>query len=213
MSRHTSSTIHLILIGTLAAILVGCGGSSEVTHSYVDPQLKKLDLDGVLVVAVTQKKASRISFEDAFTKALDRRGVKAVASHTLLPQQKASAEEVIAAAASAGVDTVMITRYIGKSSEEVYHPGTVYYGVTPAYGGGYNRRFGGYYAHAYEVAYEQPVWTNNVTHSLISDLYVAKTKEHMWQAVTETLQAGSNEQVRDDAIKGLIGNLKDQGLL
>jgi hypothetical protein len=213
MSRHTSSTIHLILIGTLAAILVGCGGSSEVTHSYVDPQLKKLDLDGVLVVAVTQKKASRIAFEDAFTKALDRRGVKAVASHTLLPQQKASAEEVIAAAASAGVDTVMITRYIGKSSEEVYHPGTVYYGVTPAYGGGYNRRFGGYYAHAYEVAYEQPVWTNNVTHSLISDLYVAKTKEHMWQAVTETLQAGSNEQVRDDAIKGLIGNLKDQGLL
>ena len=47
----------------------------------------------------------------------------------------------------------------------------------------------------------------------MSDLYVAATKEHLWQAVSETLQAGSNEKLRDNAIKGLIGNLKEQGLL
>jgi len=179
----------------------------------VDPELKKLDLEGVLVVAVTKKQSSRMKFEDAFTKALSRHGVRAQASHTLVPQQKASSEEIIAAAESADLDTVLVTRYIGESSEEVYHPGTVYYGVTPAYGSGYYGGFGGYYAHAYEVAYQQPVWTNNITHSLISDLYATQSKEHLWQAVSETLQAGSNEKTRDDAIKGLIGNLKDQGLL
>ena len=213
MRKKPGSISRLLLAGTFTLALYGCGGNSEITHSYVDPELDKLDLEGVLVVAVTQKQASRVAFEDAFTKALSSRGVRAQASHTLVPKQKAPAEEILAAAEGAGLDTVLVTRYIGESSQEVYHPGTVYYGVTPAYGAGYNRGFGGYYGRAYEVAYEQPVWTNNVTHSLISDLYATKTKEHLWQAVSETLQAGSNEKVRSDAIKGLISNLKEQGLL
>ena len=213
MSNKPASVVQLLLGGVFALLLSGCGGSSEITHSYVDPEFKKLDLEGVLVVAVTKKKSSRVNFEDAFTRALSRHGVRAQASHTLVPQQKPSSEEIIAAAEGANLDTVLITRYIGESSQEVYHPGTVYYGVTPAYGRGYYGGYGGYYAHAYEVAYQQPVWTNNITHSLISDLYAVQSKEHLWQAVSETLQAGSNEQVRDDAIKSLIKNLKDQGLL
>ena len=63
------------------------------------------------------------------------------------------------------------------------------------------------------MAYEQPVWSSNVTHTLVSDLYVAETKGHVWQAVSETIQASSTKKVREDAIKGLIKDLKDQGLL
>ncbi|RLA55931.1 MAG: hypothetical protein DRR04_06530 [Gammaproteobacteria bacterium] len=214
MSIHPASVIQRLLVSIFALVLSGCGANnSEVTHSYVDPELNKLDLEGVLVVAVTKKQSSRVNFEDAFTKAISRYGVRAQASHTLVPQQKPSSEQIIAAAEGADLDTVLVTRYIGESSEEVYHPGTVYYAVAPAFGGGRHRGFGGYYGRAYEVAYDQPVWTNNITHSLISDLYVAQSKKHLWQAVTETIQAGSNEEVRDDAIKGLIKSLKDQGLL
>lgn len=205
----------LLLVLSVFALygLSGCSSNTEISHSYVDPKLNPDDLHGVLVVAVTQKKTARVQFEDAFVKALVKHGVRAQASHTLVPKTKAEPEEIIAAAQQSNLDTILVTRYIGKSNEEVYHPGTVYYGVTPAYGGGYNRGFGGYYWHAYEVAYQQPVWTNNVTHSLISDLYAVESKEHLWQAVSDTLQAGSTEKVREDAIKGLIGNLRDQGLL
>ena len=59
----------------------------------------------------------------------------------------------------------------------------------------------------------EPVWTSNVTHTLVSDLYVTETKGHLWQAVSETIQAGSADKLRDDAIDGIIKNLKDQGLL
>ena len=145
---------------------------------------------------------------DAFSRALSRHGVRAQASHNLLPQEQPTAEEIIAAAESADLDTVLVTRYIGESTEDIYHPGKVYYGIAPAYGLSHYDRFGRYYGHAYEVAYQQPVWTSNVTHTLVSDLYVAATREHLWQAVSETLQAGSNEQLRDDAIKCLIGNMK-----
>lgn len=205
--------LQLSISAFLMFALAGCGSNSEITHSYVDPELSKLDLEGVLVLAVAQKKTARLKFEDEFVKALTKHGVRAVASHTLVPKAKAEPEEIIAAAEKANLDTILVTRYIGETNEEVYHPGTVYYGVTPAYGAGYNRGFGGYYWHAYEVAYQQPVWTNNVTHSVISDLYVAQSKEHLWQAVSETLQSGSSAKVREDAIKSLIGDLKKQGLI
>ena len=197
----------------VVAFLAACNQNTEITHSYVDPVLKKMDLSGVMVIGVSQKPAARIGFEDDFVDALSRQGVRAVASHTLLPKHKAKPEEVLAVAKSANLDTVMVTRYLGESTEDVYHPGTIYYGVTPAYGAPYYGGFGGYYYHAYEVAYEQPVWTSNVTHTLVSDLYVTNTKGHLWQAVSETIQASSTKNLRDDAIKGLIKNLKDQGLL
>lgn len=193
--------------------LSSCGTNSTIKHSYVDPKFDELDLHGVLVVAVTKTQSNRVAFEDAFTRALVSKGVDAKAGHLLLPQKKPTSEQVIAAATAANLDTVLVTRYVGEMSQEVYHPGTVYYGVTPAYGVGRYNRFGGYYGHAYEVAYEQPVWTENVVHTVISDLYNVKDKGHLWQAVSDTVQAGSNSKLRDDAIHSLIGNLKDQGLL
>lgn len=202
-----------LLLGICLLALMGCGTNTEIVNSYVHPDLAGLDLEGVLVVGVTQQQKARVKFEDDFSRALGRHGVRVQASHTLLPQEKPTAEEIIAAAESANLDTVLVTRYIGESTEEIYHPGTVYYGIAPAYGLSHYDRFGRYYGHAYEVAYQQPVWTSNVTHTLVSDLYVAATREHLWQAVSETLQAGSTEQLREDAIKGLIGNLKKQGLL
>jgi hypothetical protein len=213
MKRPASLAIKLSVIGLLAILAVGCSNNSTIKHSYVDPVLRKLDLEGVLVVGVSQKLEARREFEQAFSNALKRRGVRAVPSYTLLPGKDPSAEEVLAAAKNAQLDTVMVTRYMGKSEQEVYHPGTIYYDVAPAYGTGYYGGFGGYYGRAYEVAYEQPVWSTNVTHTLVSDLYVTETKGHMWQAVSDTIQASGDRKLRDDAIDSLIGNLKDQGML
>ncbi len=201
------------LLCLLAALLFGCSNNSTITRSYVDPVLKKMDLEGVLIIGVAQQRSSRIKFEDAFAKALARYNVRAVASHTLLSQEKATADEVIAVAQANNLDTIMVTRYMGAMSQDVYHPGTIYYGVTPAYGAGYYNGFPGYYGHAYEVAYQQPVWTTNTTHTLVSDLYVTESREHLWQAVSDTIQAGSADKLRHDAIGSLIGNLKDEGLL
>ena len=197
----------------LVTLTSGCASNTDITQSFVDPVLRELNLQGVLVIAVAKKPEARKDFEQAFAKTLNRRGVRAVASYTLLPGTKPSAEEVIATAKSANLDTILVTRYLGKFEEDIYHPGTIYYGVAPAYGAGYYGGFGGYYGRAYEVAYDQPVWTTNVTHHLVSDLYVTETKGHIWQAVSETIQSSSNRKLRDDAIDGLVGNLKDQGML
>jgi hypothetical protein len=198
----------------LCLILAACSTNSKITHSYIDPNANSMDLEGVMVLAVANDRRSRADFENAFTRTLDRKGVRAVASHSLVPDQDSEAEVFLAAAEKANVDTILVTRYIGESVEEVYHPGTIYYDVMPAYAGPYNRgRFGSYYGHAYEVAYDQPVWTANRTYTIISDLFAAESKEHLWQAVSETIRAGSDNQLRDDMIKGLVDDMKKQGLL
>tara|TARA_R110001592_G_scaffold363392_1_gene687105 strand:- start:31051 stop:31692 length:642 start_codon:yes stop_codon:yes gene_type:complete len=212
MSIFVSITARALMTALLVIAVSGCGINSQVTHSFVDPEFRELDLHGVMVVAVVNEPSVRTEFEDTFARALTRRGVHAVASHTLLPQKKPTAEEVVAAAEKAGLDTLLVTRYVGEKTEEVYHPGAVYYAVTPVFDPGYGT-FSGYYGRATEVAYQQPVWTANVSHTLISDLYVAKTRKRLWQATSDTIQASGRSQVLDDSIDALIGNLKEKGLL
>lgn len=196
-----------LLLGTVAVLaLSACANNSTIVHSYIDPTVKNMDLEGVLVIAVTQKMPARIEFEDAFVKELRQHGANAIASHTLLPSDKPGRENVIAAAKKANLDTILVTRYLGKNDQAVYHPGTIYYGVTPTYG------FGGYYGQAYEVAYQQPVWTSNVTYTLNSDLFATDSKEHLWQALSETIKAGGTGKLRDDVIKSFVGNMKGAGL-
>lgn len=227
MSNCYRASIKFLGLAVLSLLTASCSTNSTITHSYVDPLLSKLDLEGVLVVAVAQNRENRILFEDMFVKALAGHGIKALAAHRILPKKGTapkennktdsddtlSAEDVVLAAAKNNVDTVLVTRHIGASSQEIYHPGTIYYGVTPMYGAGYYGGFPGYYGHAYEVAYQQPVWTTNTTHEVVADLYVAATHEHMWQAVSDTIKAGSDDRLRHDVIASLIGDLKAQGLL
>ena len=205
-------SVLVIMLGVLVLAASGCANNSTITHSYIDPTANKLNLRGVMVTAVTKKAESRIEYEDAFAKVLRGKGVNAVASHTLLPQLKPTKDEVIEAATHAKLDTVLVTRYLGKQNQEVFHPGTIYYDVAPAYSpyGGYG--YGGYYGRAYEVAYEQPVWSTNVTYTLTSDLFATGDQLHLWQAVSETIKAGGSKKLRDDTIKSFVSNMKDAGL-
>lgn len=197
----------------LITLLVACGGSTKITKSFVDPELRKLDLEGVLVVGIARSQPARQEFEHAFAKALARNGVRARTSYDLLPNIEPSADAIVAAAKAHDLDAIMITRYTGETREEVFHPGRIYYGIAPAYGAGYYGGFDGYYGYAYEIAREQPVWSANVTHAMVSDLYVTESREHLWQAVSETIESSNSARLLNDAVNALIDNLKEKGLL
>jgi hypothetical protein len=203
-----------LVAAALSLCLSGCGINSTISHDYVAPDIDQMQLSGVLVVAVAQKDEARRTFENAFVKSLQRRGANAVASYTLVPALDADGEEIIEAAEKAGLDSILVTRYIGETVQEVYHPGTSYYGVMPAVGPYYGGRgYYGYYGQAYEIAYQQPVWTTNRSYTLISDLFATETKEHLWEAVSDTIRSGSKGELRDDVINGFIRNMKDNNVL
>jgi hypothetical protein len=200
----------LLLAATLTTM--GCVSNSEITRSYVDPSIHKLSLEGVLIVAVARQESNAVDFEDAFARTLGRYGIHAITRHSLGIKQGDGEERIIAAAASADLDTILVTRYVGEKADDIYHPGTIYYDVMPAYTG-YGGGFGGYYGHAYEVAYQQPVWSTNKTYTIITDLFATADKAHLYQAISDTLQAGGQAKLRDDIISSFIKDLKKQGLL
>ena len=210
--KTTISTRTLLPL-LLLCLLAGCGTSASIQYAYIDPTVKNKDLHGALVIGVAREHQARVDFEDKFARALQRKGVPAVASHTLLPQDKFTEEQAIAVAKEQKLDTILLTRYVGESSKEIYHPGTIYYGVAPVYGGGYNQRFGSYYGHAYEMAYEPPVTTTNVTITVVSDLYEVATEEHLWQAVSDAIKAGSEKELLDAFVSAFVKNMVDQKLL
>jgi hypothetical protein len=202
--------IHLILL--LIIGLVACGTTAEIKYSYINPAASQKDLKGVMIVGVATNNAARVDFEKAFTRDLKGRGVRAVSSYTLIPGKDVTAEQAIAAANDNNLDTILVTRYVGESQEEIYHPGTRYVGVAPVYGprrGG----FSGYYGHAYEVAYDPPVYTTNVTVVLVSDLYEVSTEEHLWQVVSEAIKADGEKQLRDAFIAAFVDDLRAHKLL
>jgi hypothetical protein len=203
------------ILALFLTLLAGCSSTAEITHAWVDPEVKKgkyEEFDGVLIVAVLPNEAERADFEDAFAKALKSKGVRAVPAHQFLPA-KATDEEIVAVAKRENLDGIILTRYIGEvAKQDVYHPGTLYYGVAPAYGPSYGR-FGGYHGRAYEIAYEQPVWSTNTTLAVISDLFETETGAHLWQANSETIDVGRLPQVRDSFIRAFIKLMREQGLL
>ena len=69
MSPIRSLAAQVLALAACCLLLSACSSNSQITHSYVDPKLKELDLHGVLVVAVTKQPAARIDFEDSFVKA------------------------------------------------------------------------------------------------------------------------------------------------
>ena len=87
MHRLVLTAKTLVLCLALAATL-SCTNNTTITRAYIDPTAKGRNLQGVLVIGVAREEASRISFEDAYAKALVRHGVRAVASHTVLADQR-----------------------------------------------------------------------------------------------------------------------------
>ena len=201
-----------VYCAVLLAVLAGCASNSDITRSYVDPVINDRNLSGVLVVAVAQQQKNRVDFEDAFARSLERHGARAVASHSLGLDKDGGAEAYLQAAERAKLDTILVTRYVGEKVDDIYHPGTIYYDVMPVYTG-YGGPFGGYYGHAYEVAYQQPVWTSNKTYTIITDLFATSDKTHLYQVISDTLKAGGREKLRDDIISGLVKDMKHQGVL
>jgi hypothetical protein len=101
-----------------------------------------------MVVGVARSAVNRRIFEDEFVRQLQERGVKAIASHTVLPDELQNNRKAIAdKVAELGADTVLITRLAGKKTVQTYVPGTPY-SPPPNYG-----KWPDYYGYGYDALY------------------------------------------------------------
>ena len=150
------SILRLTLLSLVAAVLCSCS-SISVVDTWRNPSLQPVRLHKVLVVSITRKDANRAVYEDIIASELGKRGVEAVAGHTLMPiGNKSESSELDQAVKKSGADSVLTVQTIKIERQTTVQPGYInnypgywypeafptwdlygYYGSMSAYGPAY----------------------------------------------------------------------------
>src|SRR3990170_7573915 len=116
-----------ISFGILITMLITACATTKLTSAWKDPSYKGQPRK-IMVIGVAEKPVSKRIFEDEFVRQLKARGTDAVASYTVMPDEKQGDHAVIAAKMKEqGADAALISRRASKKTMQTYVPGSVYY--------------------------------------------------------------------------------------
>jgi hypothetical protein len=203
----------------ISLIAFGCS-SSYLTGSWKNPeytgQVKK-----VYIVGIAKQDTVRRIFEEDMRQQLSTYGVSGIASYHDLGAKAEKDKAIIKnKASSAGADSVMVTRAVGKRTEQVVNPGRVTtYDYGPRYSRGgyypdpYYRNYGSYYSRSYDTVYEPATITDFEVITLEANLYDLSSEELIWGAQLETVVDNNMDKLVSDFVKQITKDLKEKGLL
>jgi hypothetical protein len=206
----------LALIAPLLILsLVGCGGpSTQLTGTWSNPDFqKKEEIDNIFIIGAAKTEMNRRMFETEMASALQKKGVNAVASLTVMafsePITKESVEQI---ASEKQMDAIMITRLVDTKKETNYVPSTTYVTGSPYYGSWY-----GYYGYGYGAGYSvttTPGYTYTDTIVLLeTNLYELKDGTLVWAGTSETFNPNSAQDVIAPLTQLIVGNLLQNGIV
>lgn len=215
---------NLLFQTVVAAIVMSVGACSSTT---VSGSWRNADFTGTLrkvyIVGISGDETKRRIFEDEFGRQLQANGVTGISSYKDLAQpQKASKESIAERVAKNDADSVLITRMIGKRTEEVVTPGRVSsYGTGSRYGyfhpyapGPYYRNWGKYYDRCcFEMTYEPATITHFQVAIIEANLYEAGNGELIWSAQLETIIEANLQKLITDFVTAVTEDLRREGLL
>jgi hypothetical protein len=213
----------LVCLVTLAGVLAlgAACSSTTVTGSWRNPDFTG-SIRTVYVVGIAKQETHRRIFEDEFSRKLQTLGITGIPSYRDLAEpQQASKEAIDERVRQQGADSVLVTRIIGKRTEEVVMPGRITsYGSGPYYGQPYRytpdpyyRHWGSYYDRSFDTIYEPPTVTKVQVVTIEANLYEAKSGELIWSAQLDTVLKGNTQRQITDFIEAVTRDLRSQGVL
>ena len=206
MHLRRSSVMAAALLGGMLTACAG-GPPTKLVGAWQLPDYTPTAYQKVLVIGVTSEGGTRRIFEDAFCYQLKQRGVTAIASYTLIPEDgKVPNERLEAAIRESGAQGVLTTRHIGTNTNVNYNQS--YYRATPVY---YDS-FYGYYGNAY-VFQEVPMAETATVVTLESDMFDATKLKMIWSGTTQTTNPTSLSQEMAGFAKIVIDEMAKRGLL
>jgi hypothetical protein len=204
----------------LALLLAGCS-STTMGVSWKSPeytgQIKK-----VYIIGIARQELTRRIFEDQFSRQLSPYGVTGISSYRDLQADQEANEEMITDKVRAnGADSVLMSRVVGKRTEEVVNPGRIssydngprYSGRGGYYPGPYSRSYGNYYSRSREIIYQPATVSEFEVVTIEANLYDAATSELIWSAQLETVVEGNMDKLITDFIEIVTKDLKEKGLI
>ena len=183
MDNRQSFRILMLLI---LALLPACAGT-KIIDPWRDPAFSG-GLKKVFVIGIVRNRGPRSMLEDEFVRQLKDRGIDAVASTSVLPDEPLPARDIIAAKVrEAGADSVIAAKFIKKVSAETHSPSRLY--AVP---------------HNFDAEWDPTIatteWTDSGLSEFAYDYYVAVmqttiysvgTGKPVWSAISETKYQGA----------------------
>jgi hypothetical protein len=201
---------------TVLVFLVGCSSTSLV-GSWRDPRFQGPPIRKVLVIGINEDRNARRIFEDEFARQLAARGVEAVASYTLIPQDGQVPEAVVAAAVrESGAEGILMTRVVTSTTETAVMPGRTQTTVSPALGRGsptgFHPTFYGHYSSVW-TTYTPPTVTQFTVWTLETDLWSVSREQPIWSGVTRSTEGSNINRDIGDLVEVIANALAGEKLI
>ena len=182
--------------------LAGCTKNPHVTDLWMDEAYDGKQYGKILVIGVAEKMTFRNLFEGELVRQLKNRGVEAVHSYIILPDNKMLTREIaLSAIERSDIDSVLITSVVDRSKRTVYYsiagsnPYSYYYGL-------YNTTYGAGKTSSYDIDIL----------FLKMNLYDVKSEKLIWSMTTES-EYRYNMKSLSPAITLFINKLRGDGLI
>jgi hypothetical protein len=120
MKVHTKLFCSILIL--FVVTLAGCTKKSAATDLFIDEAYDGKQYGNVLVIGLAEKMTFRNLFEGQIVRQLKERGVEAVPSYIILPENKELTREIVLSAIEkSNIDNVLITSLAGKSTKTVLY--------------------------------------------------------------------------------------------
>jgi len=193
----------------IALFLLNSCASSKITGEWKDPQFSNKQYSSILVIGVAKQPDRRKFYEDEFVRQLNRQGIMAIASHTIIPRDKMQDKDTIVKSIEGlHVDGVIVTRLQGLKAQQEMTEGKSY--KVPY---GYYNNMYDYYNSSFSTA---PSVSYAETHEYLqleSNLYDAETEKLAYTITTDTFIRQKFQSRISAYIETVVSQLKSNNLL
>ena len=195
-------------IVTFLFVLTSCA-SSKITGEWKNPELGPKKYNHILIIGVAKQPDRREFYENEFAKQLNRQGVMAIASHTIIPRDKMQDKDTIVKSIEGmRVDGVVVTRLQGLKTQQQLAGGNK--NQVPS---GYYTNMYNYYNSSFSTA---PSTSYAETHEYLqleSNLYDAESEKLVYTITTDTFIRQKFHSRITAYIETVVRHLKDNNLL
>jgi hypothetical protein len=197
----------LISFGVFIPFLITGCATTKLTADWKDTSYQGQPRK-IIVIGIAKKPATKRIFEDEFVRQLKARGTNAIASYTLIPDNKQDDHAIIdSKMKEQGADAVLISRLASKKTVLTHFHGSFY--VQPSIYGTWRD----YYAYGSQVMYTPGYTAEEELAIMETSLYESLNDKLIWSAVSETEILGSVQDQIKSFISVMVNSMTDQKLL
>jgi hypothetical protein len=203
---------YLRLACPLLCVFFLCSCSSiSVVDTWRNPSIQPKRLHQVLVVSITKKDNNRAVYEDVLASELGKHGVRAIASHTLMPSGvKADREVLDLAVKKTSADAVLTVQTIKVERQTTVQPG--YVNNYPGYW--YPEAFPSWDLYGYYGAMAGPTYVTSYDIATIQvNIFDTSTGKLFWAATVTSSEPEKVISVSKDLAEMVAESLAKEGLL